>query len=258
VMVEELAVKPAKLRLGLAMWFAGMAGVVATVILLLPVLISSHPRPTPMRFPIWVVSLAALVQSGVLLAIFVWIGVALAPKLGLCAPVFEALATGRPWGAALRPELLPGLIGAVPAAAIPWYFTSHGLIVEIHTPRALLVAVLYGGITEEILIRWGLMTLLVWLGWRLLQKRQEKPSRGVVWAAIVVSAVIFGAGHLPSTHLLVGHLTGPIIASVIAGGTAFGILAGFLYWRYGLESAIVCHALSHILAYVAGWAAGQF
>ena len=70
--------------------------------------------------------------------------------------------------------------------------------------------------------------------------------------------MIFGAGHLPATHLLAGHLTGTMVASVIAGGAAFGIVAGFLYYRYGLESAIMCHALSHILAYAVGRALGQF
>ena len=134
-------------------------------------------------------------------------------------------------------------------AIIPWYFTSHGLIFEIHSPRSLLVAVLYGGITEEIFMRWSLMTLLVWSGWRFLQKSSGQPSSGVVWAAIVVSAVIFGAGHLPTTRILLGHLTGIAIASVIAGGAVFGVVVGYLYWRYGLEAAMVCHAVSHLLAY---------
>jgi membrane protease YdiL (CAAX protease family) len=247
-----------KRKLGVAIWLAGMLGVLAMTYLMLPVLIAQHPRPRPLRFPIWVASLGASVESAVLLAVFVWMGVAFAPRLGLRAPAFEALVSGRPLGAPLRPQLLPGLIGALVAAAIPWYFTSHGLILEIHTPRALAAAVLYGGITEEIVMRWGMMTLFIWLGWRFFQKNEKQPSPGLVWAAIIVSAVIFGAGHLPSTYILTGHLTGSMIARVIAGGTLFGVIAGHLYRRYGFESAIVCHALSHLFAYAAGLMAGQF
>ena len=238
-----------KWKLGGAMWIAGMIGVLAVMFIMLPVLISQHPPRSPLRVPVWVASLAASAQAGVLLALFVWCGAVFASRVGLRAPVFEALVTGRSLGAALRPQLLPGLLGGLTVAIIPWYFTSHGLIFEIHSPRSLLVAVLYGGITEEIFMRWSLMTLLVWSGWRFLQKSSGQPSSGVVWAAIVVSAVIFGAGHLPTTRILLGHLTGIAIASVIAGGAVFGVVVGYLYWRYGLEAAMVCHAVSHLLAY---------
>ena len=238
-----------KWKLGGAMWIAGMIGVLAVTFIMLPVLISQHPPRSPLRVPVWVASLAVSAEAAVLLALFVWCGAVFASRVGLRAPVFEALVTGRSLGAALRPQLLPGLLGGLTVAIIPWYFTSHGLIFEIHSPRSLLVAVLYGGTTEEIFMRWGLMTLLVWSGWRFLQKSSGQPSSGVVWAAIVVSAVIFGAGHLPTTRILLGHLTGIAIASVIAGGAVFGVVVGYLYWRYGLEAAMVCHAVSHLLAY---------
>jgi len=238
-----------KWKLGGAIWIAGMIGVLAVTFIMLPVLISQHPPRSPLRVPVWVASLAASAQAAVLLALFVWCGAVFASRVGLRAPVFEALVTGRSLGAALRPQLLPGLLGGLTMAIIPWYFTSHGLIFEIHSPRSLLAAVLYGGITEEIFMRWGLMTLLVWSGWRFLQKSSGQPSSGVVWAAIVVSAVIFGAYHLPTTRILLGHLTGIAIASVIAGGAVFGVVVGYLYWRYGLEAAMVCHAVSHLLAY---------
>ena len=90
-----------------------------------------------------------------LLALFVWGGVVLAPCVHLRAPAFQALTKEGGFGSALAPQLLPGLIGGLAAATVPWYFTSHGLIVEIHSPSTLLTAVLFGGLTEEILMRWG-------------------------------------------------------------------------------------------------------
>jgi hypothetical protein len=29
--------------------------------------------------------------------------------------------------------------------------------------------------------------------------------------------------------------------------TAFGVLFGFLYWRWGLEAAMIAHVLSHVV-----------
>ncbi|BAB74301.1 hypothetical protein ACN23B_13060 [Anabaena sp. FACHB-709] len=50
----------------------------------------------------------------------------------------------------------------------------------------------YGGITEEILTRWGLMSLLVWLGWKLCKQGLGLPSHVVYQSAIVLAAVVLG------------------------------------------------------------------
>jgi hypothetical protein len=34
--------------------------------------------------------------------------------------------------------------------------------------------------------------------------------------------------------------------------TAFGVLFGYLFWRYGLEAAMIAHATAHVVSYVAG------
>ena len=96
-----------KWKLGGAIWIAGMIGVLAVTFIMLPVLISQHPPRSPLRVPVWVASLAVSAQAAVLLALFVWCGAVFASRVGLRAPVFEALVTGRSLGAALRPQLLP-------------------------------------------------------------------------------------------------------------------------------------------------------
>jgi membrane protease YdiL (CAAX protease family) len=114
--------------------------------------------------------------------------------------------------------------------------------------------VLYGGITEELLLRWGLMTALVWLAWRFLQQRHGPVRVGFVWLAIAVSALIFAAGHLPAASVLLGALDVPVVAFVIGVNTAFGLLFGYLCWRHGLESAIIAHALTHVVSFLANLA----
>lgn len=115
----------------------------------------------------------------------------------------------------------------------------------------LLARVLYGGITEELLLRWGAMTLLVWLAWRFLQRRQDAPRAGYVWLAIVASALLFGAGHLPAVAVHLDTWTPEVVLFVMGANGVFGVLFGYLFWRYGLEAAMIAHALTHAVAWSA-------
>jgi membrane protease YdiL (CAAX protease family) len=240
-----------RLRLSLLLWLAGMLGVVVIVVAVLPELLGELPLPAPL----WVISLASFAQSGLLIAIAVWSGVALASKVGLHAPAFEAAVTARSITSALRPQLIPGLVAGVLGGAGLFAiggYASPAALAEVQQRFALplLARVLYGGITEELLLRWGLMTVLVWLAWRLLQGRRGPPRAIYYWLAIVVSALLFGAGHLPAAAILVGALTGDVVLFVVGANAAFGVLFGYLFWRYGLEAAMIAHAGAHAVSYV--------
>jgi membrane protease YdiL (CAAX protease family) len=89
------------------------------------------------------------------------------------------------------------------------------------------------------------------LAWRFLQQRHGPVRAGFVWLAIAVSALMFAAGHLPSASVLLGGLDVPIVAFVMGANTAFGLLFGYLYWRHGLESAMIAHAMAHLVSFVA-------
>lgn len=233
-----------RLRLGIRLWCAGMLGIIAMAVLMLPRLLTIVPELTGVSLPpipTWVLSVSSVVQNGVILAAAVWCGCALHAEVGLRAPLFEGS----------RAPLVPGLVGgalggplliAVTALAPP---ALSAAMARMDAP--LVVRVLYGGITEEILMRWGVMTLLVWLPWRFLGARRP----AWFWLAIVVSAVAFGVGHLPMALLLLQEITPQLLLWIVGANTLFGILFGFLYWRYGLESAIVAHALTHVIAFVA-------
>lgn len=71
-----------------------------------------------------------------------------------------------------------------------------------------------------------------------------------MWAAIAISAVIFGVLHLPTTAALIGRLTQPVIIYVVAGNALFGLMTGYLFWRHGLEAAIIAHASAHVIAWL--------
>ncbi|MBX3704341.1 MAG: CPBP family intramembrane metalloprotease [Steroidobacteraceae bacterium] len=238
-------------RLGLLLWFVGMPGVVAVTATLLPVMLAGQPLP----MPLWVLALLSLVQNGVILALAVWAGVALAPAVGLHAPVLGAAITRSPLGPVLRPQLLPGLVVGLLGGAFlfgAWRLAPDVLAsVQERLSLPLFARVLYGGITEELLLRWGLMTVLVWLGWACLQRRRAAPAAGLIWIAIVMSALVFGAGHLPAAAVLAGPLDAAAVAWVLGFNTTFGLLFGYLFWRYGLESAMIAHGLAHVVHYLA-------
>lgn len=251
--VEDERVVVPRLRLGLLLWVAGMFGVGAMLADALPAQLKQLALP----IPLWLAVLASVVQNALIVALAVWAGVALGPKLGLHAPVFAALVSARPIAAALRPQLLPAVIAGV-LSGVALYGTGA------YAPEALAAAeggfgisllarVLYGGLTEELLARWGMMSVLLWLAWRLLQRRRGSPRAVSAWFAIAASAVVFAVGHLPATLAIAGALTANVVAFVLGANTAFGILFGYLFWRRGLECAMLAHALAHVTSALLKW-----
>lgn len=224
-----------------------MSGVVAITIAVLPQLL----EPAELPVPLWLVGLVNAAQSGVYLALAVWAGIKLAPRVGLAAPSLAAAAAGRRFRSALRPQVAPGILGAVGGGSIILIAgllepgDLAGVTDELQVP--LPARILYGGITEELLIRWGLMTALVWLGWVFLRRRRGRPPASLYWAAIFLSAIPFGAGHLPLVAAVADVLTIEIVVWVVGANALFGLLTGYLYWRCGLESAMIAHILAHVI-----------
>ena len=245
-----------RFRLGLLLWLAGMLGVAVITFTMLPRLLQEASLPAPLPAPLWVISLASLAQSAFLVGLAVGVGVALAPQVGLRAPAFEAAAAGRPLASALRPQLVPGLVagvlGGMLLIAVFRYAPAAVAKVQEQFQPPLFARILYGGITEELLLRWGFMTLLVWLAWRFLQRRAGAPRTAYVWLAILVSALLFGAGHLPAASVLVGRLTTDIVLFVVGANAVFGVIFGYLFWRHGLEAAMIAHGTAHAVNYIAG------
>ena len=108
------------------------------------------------------------------------------------------------------------------------------------------LASFYGGIAEELQLRLFLMTLLVWGVARL---RGATPPPWVYWAAIVVAALLFGAGHLPAAAKLWGLDTVVVLRTLLLNGIA-GVVFGWLYWKRGLEMAMLSHFSADIVLHV--------
>jgi Type II CAAX prenyl endopeptidase Rce1-like len=246
-------------RLFVILWLAGLAGVLSFLLIDLSALLAIFPvtSGTELPFPSPVLKLLSIIQSTVLLSIAVLVGVSLAQRVGLSAPATEAAASGASFLEALNPQIVPGLIGGLVggvAIILSWVLSRPFLPPEfvaraeqLNKLLPFLTRLLYGGIIEELLIRWGVMTLLIWAAWRVFQKAQGKPRDAYFVSAIAISSIIFGIGHLPLASALASEITGALILYIIVANAQFGLIAGYLYWKKGLESAIIAHMMAHVL-----------
>ena len=111
----------------------------------------------------------------------------------------------------------------------------------------LIGTVTYGAVTEEIMLRLFWMSLLAFLLHRLFGKKTEFPSAAIVVTANVIAALLFAAGHLPTTFQLLGN-SPMIIARCFLLNGGIGLLFGELYRKYGLRYAMIAHGGCHVIS----------
>ncbi len=230
--------------LGLTLWAAGMFGAVILTHATLPKLLTMSPLPAPLLVA------AALLQSALTITLAVWMGVALGPQIGLGAPAISAMLGNKPsapiWLAQLRPAIVVGGLSAL-------FIASAQSVAPVPLQESascerlpLLVRMLYGGLTEEVLMRWWLMTLLAWASWRILQRGQGRPKGIWFVVAATLSAVVFGLGHLPAIIGMGVEGTAPVVLYITSVNFIPGLLFGLLFWRHGLEAACLAHMFAHL------------
>lgn len=119
-------------------------------------------------------------------------------------------------------------------------------IIEGWSATSLLVGLLYGGVVEEIVFRWGLMSLVVLALWRILARRAVTPSTGVLLAGVSFAALIFAASHLPAVAATGAELLPSVALRTLLLNTLVGLLYGWLFVRRDLIAAIAAHAGTHL------------
>lgn len=206
----------------------------------------------PPPFDPVLLKLLVVIQPTVLMLLAIALGLWAAPKVGLDAPAVRAWAERRPILPALAPQLAPAMLGGLAVAIMLvgfwWVVRAQAFtapVIALEMPLA--TKLLYGGIVEELLLRWGVMSLFVWIAWRLGGAARPVPG-WAVWSALVASSVLFAAGHLPMLHVLLPAAPGWFVGMALMGNFIPGMLFGWLYWRRGLEAAIIAHALAHLLS----------
>lgn len=246
-------------RGAIALFALGMIGVIALAIYSVPTL-REIPELSMLSYPTLV--LLASLNSTLVLLVFVGLGTITAPRIGLDSHVFTWAAGGTTKWSEIR-DSLPlavalgaGLFVVVAALDVAFArFTQFPAGVALTDAEALndLVSsipmrLFYGGITEELLLRWGLMApiaYVLWWGRNKFGDATESPSTKIMWIAITVSAVAFGVGHLPALAAMF-DLTTPLIVRTVLLNAIVGVALGWLFWRRSLETAMIAHAAFHV------------
>jgi hypothetical protein len=198
------------------------------------------------------VKAALLIQPIVLTLIASAVGLALAQRVGLRSSIVDRLRRQEPSRVPLMLSLLAGaaagalIIGGdlLFAWAQPEAFASLRAA-ELDPLVGLVQGLLYGGITEEILVRWGLLSLIAWL---LLKLRLSRNA--AMWMAVVAAALLFAAGHLPALAVA-AELNAPLVIRTLLLNTAGGIIFGALFVRHNLEAAMLAHMAAHVAFFLA-------
>jgi hypothetical protein len=145
------------------------------------------------------------------------------------------LFTAVPYGLFVGVTILffESMIFALPLPVIspPWYLG--------------LLASFYGAINEEVMTRLFLLSLLVWGLQKIFKSNSEKWK----WIGIIVVALLFGIGHLP-TAMQVMKLTPFLVFRILFLNGIAGVTFGYLFWKYSLETSILSHFLADVILHV--------
>ena len=238
------------------LFFILLASCVAASVLVVPyqlALTQVKPELSPMQ-----IVLSAIVNALIMFAVATFLGLFFSKKVAMGLPILEGILKKENKTKELKGILLPSVL---------WGILAGVLIVILSIPFNKMIpefqgspvsapawkgflASFYGGIAEEVLLRLFVVSLLVWITFKIKKSRDGSPTVFGVWLSIVLAAVLFGLGHLPATMQIVESLNGIIVARAVVLNGAAGIIFGWLYWKRGLESAMIAHFSTDIVLHV--------
>ena len=110
-----------------------------------------------------------------------------------------------------------------------------------------MASVFYGGVIEEVILRLFMMSFIAFIVWKVFFRKEANPPTAVIIAANIIAALLFAAGHLPSTIQLYGEITPMILLRCFLLNGAGGLVFGLLYRKYGIQYSMMAHAGAHIV-----------
>ncbi len=100
-------------------------------------------------------------------------------------------------------------------------------------------------VIEEVVFRLFLMSVACWIAARVVRGR-----RAAEVVALAFSSLAFGAAHLPA-WLAAAPAGAALIACVLLLNGIGGALFGWVFWRWGLPYAILCHLAGDVVVQTA-------
>ena len=215
-------------------WCLGSIG----FLLLLPSMSALYPESDVDIF-----SSIVIAQGVIFTGIYAAIGSVLSKRIGFNSPLISYLLNKDRVVPQVKKQLIYAIIIGTFGALI-MFLSNSGSIFSSYVGQFSVIGRLFGAsLYEEIMARWFLMTLLIWIFWCLFERKTSKPSNLIIWAGLVVSNMLFIAGHYPAVSILISDNTEIMI--MFLWMFIITVPWGWLYWKFGIESAIVAHAVFH-------------
>lgn len=198
--------------------------------------------------PRWLVVVVAITVGIVGVGVAAAVGSVLARDIG-----FRALATDRLPGTGLRAYRLPAVVGVgVAVVTLGIHAGTVAVGVDPGPPSRwvgdgsfAVVASVASGIVAELVLRFGVMTFVVWTAWTYRPAIDRSVTPTSAWAGVLVAATLGGCMAVPVAIADGVGPAGVAVAAVVpfVGGVVFGLL----YWRYDLAAAVVAHVVASLL-----------
>lgn len=240
----------------------GVVGVIPYTLTLQSNTLQSIELPIPLP----VLLAIQIAQNAVMFAVLTALGLLLANRIGLGAPIIEAWLNKESIAEKIKSILPISIILGVIAGALiivldvyvfqPLMLKEFGEQIN-NTAQNIkppawqgFLASFYGGIAEEILLRFFFMSLLAWLGSFIVKPVDGKANVTVLWIANILAAIMFGVGHLPTAAAIFPVMSTLVVIRIILLNSLGGIIFGWLYQTRGLESAMIAHFSTDIVLHV--------
>jgi hypothetical protein len=234
------------------LWLLGLAGAAIAAL---------DPMPETLvigaRLPEIVVRAAGFLNAALLLAVLVGLGTVAAREVGLYsvfAPQIQISGRTRDhvfhWVQAAI--LLGGAMGAAQILFDLWFWSlippDHALLLRHAaqlSAQSPFTRLLFQAMTEELMLRWGLMSGLLWVLALVFHQKKGKPTRPIVWAAIIGVSVLSVVGQMPAIlHAMSTDPAAILLVRTMMISAFAGIAYGWLFWKHGLESAVLAHMIA--------------
>ena len=230
------------------LFFFSLPGICLTIPRLIRFLLPSNTSVLIHR-----VSKIAVIQTALMVFLLILAGTALSTYTQLDAPILKKILTQQLLFSDVQERLLDVFIYTVIGFLV--YLVLYYKIIlayldekTIHVMKNMRAAIgldgcmLFGGVVEELIARWGIMNLTAFFIFLFTQQL----SPYLIGASMILSGLFLSIGQLPAYYAAGCHYGRRFVYALVSLNVCQALLFGMIFWHYGLLSAIISHMLFHL------------
>ena len=184
-----------------------------------------------------------IIQGTIVTGVYSAIGSILSQRIGFNPPYISYLLNKEQLSPNLKEQLFySSIIGAIGAVTLFLGSSAFSLYIG---QFPILNRIFGAGLYEEVMVRWFFSSLFIWIFWCLFDRNSQKPGNIVIWSGLIVSNILFIIGHYPAISISISNNLE--IMNMFFWMFIITLPWGWLYWKFGIESAIVAHSVFHAI-----------